>query len=230
MIFSNGLIAAHDWLNAQAIRLQAWTGFSRRGLLLFACACGAFNSALVLLVPHIDDTLNLNFYAFFIFFALFLIVFFFDAVNFSSHVLVVFSAGFLGFVVFNTGGVNSPNIARMPVIPVAALMLTGVRWSLIWLLLIVLLNFVHFAAVGLNATSGLVTPKNFSLEQAILSKLNVLFFWSSQLLCTTGCAMQSCAIWRPVTLTCLTHMLLCDQRKHTEMISSPPLAMNCARR
>jgi len=176
MIFSNGLIAAHDWLNAQAIRLQAWTGFSRRGLLLFACACGAFNSALVLLVPHIDDTLNLNFYAFFIFFALFLIVFFFDAVNFSSHVLVVFSAGFLGFVVFNTGGVNSPNIAWMPVIPVAALMLTGVRWSLIWLLLIVLLNFVHFAAVGLNATSGLVTPKNFSLEQAILSKLNVLFF------------------------------------------------------
>ena len=67
MIFSNGLIAAHYWLNAQAIRLQAWPGFSRRGLLLFACACGAFNSALVLLVPHIADTLNLIFMRFYFF-------------------------------------------------------------------------------------------------------------------------------------------------------------------
>lgn len=176
MIFSNGLAFTRHWLDAQAIRFQAWPGFSRRGLLLFACACGALNSALVFLVPHVDDTLILNFYAFFIFTALFLIVFFFNAVNFSSHVLVIFSASFLSLVIFNTGGVNSPNISWMPVIPVAALMLLGVRWSFIWLLLVVLLNFFHFAAVSFNGSSGLVTPEIFSPELAILSKLNVIFF------------------------------------------------------
>ena len=176
MIFSNGFGIARNWLDTQAIRLQAWSGFSRRGLLLFACTAGAVNSMLVFLVPHTDDTLNLNFYAFFIFSALFLIVYFFDAINFSSHVLVVFSACFLGFVDLNTGGVNSPYIAWMPVIPVAALMLKGVRWSFIWLFLIVSFNFVLFAAVALNAISGQVTPDNFSLEQTILTKLNVIVF------------------------------------------------------
>lgn len=176
MIFSKSLAVTRHWLDLQAIRLQAWPGFSRRGLLLFACACGALNSALVFLVPHVDDTLVLNFYAFFIFSSLFLIVFFLKAVNFSSHVLVLFSASLLSLVVFNTGGVNSPNIAWMPVIPVAALMLLGVRWSLIWLLLIVLLNFFHFSAVAFNASRGLVAPENFSTEMAILSKLNVIFF------------------------------------------------------
>ena len=52
----------------------------------------------------------------------------------------------------------------MPVIPVAALMLLGVRWSFIWLLLIVLLNFFHFAAVSLNGSSCLVTPEIFHLN------------------------------------------------------------------
>lgn len=176
MNFSNRFGVARNWLDAQAIRLQAWSGFSRRGLLLFACVCGAINSLLVFLVPHIDDTLSLNFYAFFIFSALFLLVFFLDAVTFASHVLVVFSACMLGFVAFKTGGVNSPNIAWMPVIPVAALMLTGVRWSLTWLFLIVSLNFVLFAAVALNSGSALVMPENFSLELAIISKLNVIVF------------------------------------------------------
>ena len=176
MIFSSGLVATRHWLDAQAIRLQSWSGFSRRGLLLFACACGALNSALVFLVPHIDDTLILNFYAFFIFTALFLVVYFLNAVNFSAHVLVFFSACLLSLVVFHSGGVNSPNIAWMPVIPVAALMLSGVRWALIWLVLIVLLNLFHFASVELNWVSGLVAPGNFSPEMAILSKLNVIFF------------------------------------------------------
>ena len=176
MIFSKSFAVARHWLDLQAIRLQAWPGFSRRGLLLFACACGALNSALVFLVPHVDDSLVLNFYAFFIFSGLFLVVFFLNAVNFSSHVMVVFSASLLSLVVFNTGGVNSPNIAWLPVIPVAALMLLGVRWSIIWLILIVLLNFLHFASVSLNVNSGLVTPENFSPEMAILSKLNVIFF------------------------------------------------------
>ena len=67
MIFSKSFAVARHWLDLQAIRLQAWPGFSRRGLLLFACACGALNSALVFLVPHVDDTLVLNFYALFIF-------------------------------------------------------------------------------------------------------------------------------------------------------------------
>ena len=67
MNFSNRFGVARNWLDEQAIRLQAWSGFSRRGLLLFACSCGAVNSLLVFLVPHIDDTLRLNFYAFFIF-------------------------------------------------------------------------------------------------------------------------------------------------------------------
>ena len=176
MIFSKSLALTRHWLDLQAIRLQAWPGFSRRGLLLFACACGALNSALVFLVHHVDDSLVLNFYAFFIFSGLFLIVFFLNAVNFSSHVMVFFSASFLSLVVFNTGGVNSPNIAWMPVIPVAALMLLGVRWSIIWLLLIVLLNLFHFAAVAFNVSSSLVSPENFSLEMGILSKLNVMFF------------------------------------------------------
>ncbi|MDP5117185.1 MAG: ATP-binding protein [Burkholderiaceae bacterium] len=99
-----------------------------------------------------------------------------NAVNFSSHAMVLFSASMLSLVVFNTGGVNSPNIAWMPVIPVAALMLLGVRWSIIWLLLIVLLNLFHFAAVAFNVSSSLVSPENFSLEMGILSKLNVIFF------------------------------------------------------
>ena len=176
MIFSKSLAFARHWLDLQAIRLQAWPGFSRRGLLLFACACGALNSALVFLVPHVDDSLVLNFYAFFIFSGLFLVVFFLNAVNFSSHVMVLFSASMLSLVVFNTGGVNSPNIAWLPVIPVAALMLLGVRWSIIWLLLIVLLNFLQFASVALNVSSGLVVPEKFSPEMAILSKLNVIFF------------------------------------------------------
>jgi len=176
MNFSTRFGVARNWLDEQAIRLQAWSGFSRRGLLLFACSCGAVNSLLVFLVPHIDDTLRLNFYAFFIFSGLFLLVFFFDAVTFASHVLVVFSACLLGLVALQTGGVNSPNIAWMPVIPVAALMLTGVRWSLIWLFLIVSLNFVLFAAVSFNGVSAQVMPENFSLEQAIISKLNVIVF------------------------------------------------------
>ena len=176
MIFSKSLAVTRHWLDMQAIRLQAWHGFSRRGLLLFACACGALNSVLVFLVPHVDDTLVFNFYAFFIFSGIFLIVFFLDAVNFSAHVLVVFSASLLSLVVFKTGGINSPNIAWMPVIPVAALMLLGARWSIIWLLLIVLINVFHFLAIAYNGISGLVVIENFSPELAILSKLNVIFF------------------------------------------------------
>ena len=74
MIFSNDLGIVRDWLDTQALRLQAWSGFGRRGLLLFACACGAVSSLLVFLVPHIDDTLSLNFYPFFIFSFLFLLI------------------------------------------------------------------------------------------------------------------------------------------------------------
>ncbi|NDF05913.1 MAG: hypothetical protein EB066_05670, partial [Betaproteobacteria bacterium] len=114
MMFSKSFAVVRHWLDLQAIRLQEWPDFSRRGLLLFACACGALHSALVFLVSHVDDTLVLNFYAFFIFSGLFLIVFFLNAVNFSSHVMVLFSAFFLSLVVFNTGGVNSPNIAWLP--------------------------------------------------------------------------------------------------------------------
>ena len=68
MNFSNRFGVVRNWLDAQAIRLQAWSGFSRRGLLLFACTAGAANSMSVFLVPHTDDALNLNFYAFFYFF------------------------------------------------------------------------------------------------------------------------------------------------------------------
>jgi len=78
MIFPKSLAVARHWLDLQAIRLQAWPGFSRRGLLLFACACGALNSALVFLVPHVDDTLVLNFYAFFHFFRSFFDCFLFE--------------------------------------------------------------------------------------------------------------------------------------------------------
>jgi len=67
MMFSKSFAVVRHWLDLQAIRLQEWPDFSRRGLLLFACACGALHSALVFLVPHVDDTLVLNFYAFFIF-------------------------------------------------------------------------------------------------------------------------------------------------------------------
>ena len=176
MSFSTGFRSARDWLDAHAVRLQSWSGFSRRGLLLFACACGALNSLLVFLVPHADDALSFNVYGFFVFAALFSVVWLFDAVRLASHALVVFSAVLLALVVLYSGGVNSPNIAWMPVIPIAALMLIGVRWAIVWLVWIVLLNVFQFCAVELNWVSGLVVPDILSQDQAILSRFNVLVF------------------------------------------------------
>ena len=175
-MLSSYAAATRQWLDAQALRLQAWSGYSRRGLLLFACACGALNSILVFLMPHFDDTLHFNFYAFFIFSALFLVVYFGNAVIFASHILVIFSAALLSLIVFHSGGINSPNIAWLPVVPVAALMLISVRWSLIWLFLIVVLNLFQFTAVELQWINGRVSLDIFSLDQVILSKLNVVIF------------------------------------------------------
>lgn len=164
------------WFDQQALRLQAWSGFNRRGLLMFACATGFCNSLLFYFLPQKQALLDFNLYGGLVFAMLFVLVWKWYAEAVVSHVLVAFSMVLLSGIALNTGGINSPNIAWMSVIPVAALMLLGERWAWSWLIVVLWANVFQWVAIHTRWVNAVVDPGTFPLDRAIVTRLNVMFF------------------------------------------------------
>jgi len=100
---------------------------------------------------------------------------FFDALDVSAHSFIVLSFFSLAFLIWRTGGINSPVIVWMPTVPIAALLLINLRWSLAWLVIIVFHHVGQFIAVQnlwINEDVGVatITPIN-----TLLTKLSLAF-------------------------------------------------------
>ena len=163
-------------LDRLPIKLDARAALDRRALLLTALCIGCANTLLFYWMPWSGFDRNLNLLGFLVFLFLTGMVWFFNTLNFAAHSLIATAFGILVIMVSQTGGINSPHIVWMPVLSMAALLLINVRWSLIWLGLILVHNALQFVAVQEHWISGVVNPTTMALDSALLAKLNILFF------------------------------------------------------
>ena len=158
------------------LKLDARSVLDRRALLLTALGIGCANTLLFYWLPWSGFDRNLNLLGFVVFLFLAGMVWFFNTLNFAAHGLIALAFGILVPMVSQTGGINSPNMVWMPVLSMAALLLINVRWSLIWLGIILVHNAYQFVAVQQGWISGVVNPQTMPLDSALLAKLNILFF------------------------------------------------------
>jgi len=85
---------------------------------------------------------------------------FFNALDVSAHSFIALSFFSLAVLISRTGGINSPVIVWMPTIPIAALLLLNLKWSVTWLAIIIFHHFGQFIAVQyiwINADVGAAT-------------------------------------------------------------------------
>lgn len=98
---------------------------------------------------------------------------FFGALDFSAHSFLFITFVTLAVLVLRTGGINSPVIVWMPVIPVAALLLVNLRWSLAWLGIAIVHHMGQYSAVRYFWVSAEVGAATMSPANTLWTKLSL---------------------------------------------------------
>ena len=155
-------------------KTQHWPGVSRRAFLLFGLTVGMINALVFYFEPQTTSGKIYNLYEAMAFVVLLCMVFFFNAVTFASHAFLVIVFLFINLISAINGGVNSPNMGWMPLVPVLALMLFGPKQALGWLALVIVSHLLQTLAVSHAWVSGEVDPSLFPVHHALASRLNVL--------------------------------------------------------
>jgi len=148
---------------------------SHRHWLLLCCSLGAAGNSLLFffLDPKVYDRAA-NLVASCVFLALAL------AVPCHRMYLLITNLGLLtgvaqlSFITMSTGGINSPAMVWMAMLPVPALLLLGRRWALSWIVLIMLMILVQFVGVMQGWINGEVNQSPDTLVWALTNKVLVI--------------------------------------------------------
>ena len=162
------------WFQSVLDQMQRLPRDRVRGLLLFSLFVAILNSLIFYFEPQSQVSPVDYLYLISGFLLLLGLTLFFNAITLASHLFVVFCFLFLNWIAWLNGGINSPNMAWMPLIAIIALMLFGTAWAVFWLFMVLAVQYVQYLAVDEGWISGLVSPSHFSAHQALLSRLNVL--------------------------------------------------------
>jgi len=155
-------------------KTQHWPGVSRRAFLLFGLSVGMINALVFYIEPQTTAGQIYNLYEAIAFAVLMGAVFIFDAVTFASHAFLVIVFLFINLISAINGGVNSPNMAWMPFLPILALMMFGPNNALAWLLTVLMAHWLQTLAVTRGWVNGVVDAALFPVHHALASRLNVL--------------------------------------------------------
>jgi len=108
------------------------------------------------------------------FLGLFAIVYFFDAINAVAHTFLAVSFALLSYGITQSGGVNSPFMAWMPLIPVFALMMLNFRWCYIWLAFTLVHHAGQFVAVQGRWINAEMNAHIMTPTMALMIKINLI--------------------------------------------------------
>lgn len=162
------------WLSSTLDDIQRLPLYRLAAFLLFGASLAGLNSLVALFEPVGDLNHLLNLVALAAFGLLWLIAKHLHAVKLATHLFVLVCFAFLNLTSLLSGGINSPDIAWLPLVAIIALMNFGWRWCVIWLVLILIALYVQYLAVDLSWVEGAVSPQSFSVPKALASRLNVL--------------------------------------------------------
>jgi len=155
-------------------RLKAFTGSQRQWLLL-CCFLGAMgNTLLFYFVPLPGYDHAANFVAIACFLVLALLVPIPGLYILLSNLGLFAVIALVAFTTIYTGGINSPVMVWMTIMPVAALVLLGRRWAMWWACIIMLTIFMQFLAVTQGWISGEVNQSPQTIMRALLDKILVI--------------------------------------------------------
>ncbi len=173
-MFKNSAQQLLIWFENLPDLMQRLPRYRLRGLLLFSLVVATLNALIFYFEPQSNVNPVYNLYVIAGFVLLLGLTLFFNALTLTSHLFVVFCFLFLNWISWLSGGINSPNMSWMPLIAIIALMMFGTRWAVFWLLMVLAAQFGQYLAVEQGWIEGLVSPSNFSAQQALLTRLNVL--------------------------------------------------------
>ncbi len=155
-------------------RLKAFTGSQRQWMLL-CCFLGAMgNTLLFYFVPLPGYDHAANFVAIACFLVLALLVPIPGLYILLSNLGLFAVIALVAFTTTYTGGINSPVMVWMTIMPVAALVLLGRRWAKWWACIIMLTIFMQFLAVAQGWISGEVNQSPQTIVRALLDKILVI--------------------------------------------------------
>lgn len=169
-------LAAHLDRLGQLIleKTQHWPGVSRRAFLLFGLSVGMLNALVFYFEPQTTSGKIYNLYEAMAFAVLLGMVVVFNAVTFASHAFLVIVFLFINLISAINGGVNSPNMGWMPLMPILALMMFGPKEALAWLLAVLTAHLLQTVAVNQGWVNGVIDAHLFPVHHALASRLNVL--------------------------------------------------------
>ena len=98
------------------------------------------------------------------------------AVVFAAHAMIVCTFCIFATLISQTGGINSPAVVWMPIVSIAALLLIDLRWSIVWMGLIVAHNVLQFVAAQQHWIHGQVDASVITDVSAFWVRVNVLIF------------------------------------------------------
>lgn len=96
------------------------------------------------------------------------------AVVFASHAMIVCTFCILATLISQTGGINSPAVVWMPIVSIGALLLVNLRWSIVWMGLIVAHNLIQFIAAQQHWIHGQVDASVITEVSAFWVRVYVL--------------------------------------------------------
>jgi CheY-like chemotaxis protein len=108
------------------------------------------------------------------FIALIATVYFYDAIERASQIFLAVFFALLAYSVANTGGINSPVLAWMALVPVSALMLLNNRWCYFWLGVTLIHHVAEFFAIQGHWISADMNVQVLSPGNALLLKINLI--------------------------------------------------------
>ena len=151
-------------------------GLDERTLVLTALWFALINSGGYCLLPAPGMDMHWNFGATLGYALLLMMVRWGLVLKMGTHALLVMQFAQLASLSAYSGGINSPYIACLPLLPVSALLLLNIRWALVWLFIISAQNYLQYIAVNNTWIDGTVNTQTVAVPTVLLIKLNALIF------------------------------------------------------
>ena len=134
------------------------------------------NSGMYCLLSATGFDLHFNLGVTLVYGSLLLVVRWGGLLSLSTHALLVLEFAQLAILSAQSGGINSPYIACMPLLPITALLLLNMRWAVVWLSIISIQNYFQYLAIDQEWIDGVVDPQTVSVHTVLFVKLILLIF------------------------------------------------------
>lgn len=101
---------------------------------------------------------------------------YFDNTNWTAHLILTSAFGALGWAIYASGGINSPLMVWMHIVPLVALLTLGIRWAAAWVGVTLLHNVAQYAGVANGWVSGDIPRAMISVPTAVMLNLHIMFY------------------------------------------------------